>query len=780
MHSESANLYRFDDYEMDPRARVLSRAGEPVVLTRRAFDLLLYLVQHPGQQLNKDELIKNVWPDAFVDENSLAKSISVLRKALNETAVQPYIVTLAGRGYQFARPVVIVEGKAEQNTAAIIPSDTEMTASQPTNSVIPSTPIAAQLPTAEKSKWLLITLAVVLLLAVAVGSCILWWQHAHPAPQSVKVVVADFENATGDKDLEFALKSAFQIDLEQTPFLNIVSHSSVAETLEEMQHKRDESLTPALATEVCVRNNAQATLTGSISRIGEHYLLFVEAYRCIDGQSLGGFKEQAASKSDILHALDAATGHLRKELGESRDSLGSYQTPIAQATTNSLDALSAYSEAIDDSDRGDVFVAETLFERAIQLDPNFASAYKDLGILYRSRGDFPKSHSYLIKAYDLRAHTTERERLAIEIAYNNHGIDDWETAIVDMQLYNRIYPNDAAMWYSLCRTYNELGLAPQAILAGEHAYQLAPNSGEGIENLMRAYRRAGRFADAKRVAASAIAAGKDRWGIHSTLYQIAFLEHDTQEMEVQSEWGLTHQEASHALLEIGFTSASQGKLRDARVYFARARNEALRNGDADFADDISMFLAGILIEYGDPTGAKASLNQMRSDAEDPPTTAYFRALLGDIHPAERVITQVNNANIKSTLTLYFDLPQLRSVMALHNHWPAKAVDDLEPARKYQLRDWGVPYQCAWAESEAGMLDKAAADYRLILDNSGIQPLWPAYTLSHLRLARVLVHQKKLAEARTEYETFLTAWKDGDPELPLLVAAKAEYAKLKAQ
>lgn len=755
---------------------MLRRAGEPVVLTRRAFDLLLFLVQRPGQQLSKDELLKNIWPDAFVDENSLAKSISVLRKALDDSGARPYIVTLAGRGYQFARTVEVATSAAGVNSepAAPVAEALPPSASTPTE----ATPVIRPAQSRATRHRLLRALAASLILAVVVAASILGWRRAHPAPQSVKVVVGDFENLTGDKDLAYALKSAFQIDLEQTPFLNVVSRNAVTETLAEMQQKSDEPLTPTLAMEVCVRNNAQAALTGSVSRIGEHYLLFLEAYRCVDGKPLGGFKEQAASKSDLLPALDSSTGHLRKELGESSASLGSYQTPIAQATTASLDALSAYSEAISSADRGDLNVAETLFERAIEIDPNFASAYKDLAILYYSRGDFPKARSLLFKAYDLRAHTTERERLAIEIAYNSHGIDDWETAIVDMQLYNHIYPNDAAMWYALCRAYNELGLAPQAIAAGEHAYQLAPNSGQGVEYLMRAYRRAGRFDDAKRVAGPAIAAGKDRWGIHSTLYQIAFLQNDEQEMDVQSEWGLSHQQASHALIELGFTSASRGKLREARVFFARARDEALRNGDADYADDISMFLAGILIEYGDPNGARTALKQMRSSAEDPPTTAYFYALLGDLVPAERVISQADYAENKSTLSLYFDLPELRAVIDRQNHAPAKAVDDLEPARKYQLRDWGVPYQCAENEAEAGMLDKAAADYRLILNNPGIQPLWPAYTLTHLRLARVLARQKKTAEARTEYEAFLTAWKDGDSDLPLLREAKQEFASLK--
>jgi tetratricopeptide (TPR) repeat protein len=356
----------------------------------------------------------------------------------------------------------------------------------------------------------------------------------------------------------------------------------------------------------------------------------------------------------------------------------------------------------------------------------------------------------------------------------------YEAAVTSMRLYNQIYPDNASNWFALAKMYTYLGQTGQAIDSAEYAYRLDPHSGTGAEILARAYRRANRLADAKRIAEVALAQGKDRWGMHSLLFQIAFLEQDAAGMKTESEWGFTHQELDQSLTDVGFVAASEGKLREAASDFTRARQEALHGGDTDFADIASMWLAGIYLEYGDPVEAAACLKQMKSDGGDPGTTAQFKAEMGDFAPAQRLISKIASSGTKSTLSLYFDLPELSALLAVKVHQPAEALKDLEPARKYQMRDIGVPYQRARAEVDAGLLDQAAQDYRLIIDNPGIDPIWPNRIVSHLRLARVLVQQHRLGEARAEYQAFLDAWKDGDADVPLLVQAREEYAKLKTQ
>jgi DNA-binding winged helix-turn-helix (wHTH) protein/tetratricopeptide (TPR) repeat protein len=786
-------VYRFGEFEVDSLARTFRRGNVAVSLSRRSFDLLLYFVQNPGRVLSKEELLKTIWPDTFVDENSLAKTISVLRKALDENLPEStLVVTVPGRGYQFAGAVVMTGPPAVRTAGelAAAGSGAENAPGIPAGSgigvMMQQRTVTTRIDEEERGwrrtgplGWLLFSAGVAALAAATGGGGYLLWRHFHPAPVSIGVVLADFANTTGDKDFDYALNQGLQIELEQTPFLEILPRAAIQETLAQMHHKTEEALTPELAREVCERNNAQAVLDGVISMFGDKYLLLVNATSCVSGKNVAGFKQLVASKSDVLHALDGAAGSLRKQLGESAASLERFQTPIAQATTSSLDALRAYTQALEASDRGDLAAEQALFRRAITLDPNFASAYRGLAVSYHSKQDYVQEVAAIGKAYELRAETTERERLGIEIDYNSYGTGDWEAAIASLRMYNQIYPNDAANWYSLSLMYTRLGEYAEAIEAGEHAYRLAPHSGTGAEALAKAYVRANRFADAKRVAEAAIAEGKDRWGMHRTLLQIAYVEQDVARIKAEGEWGFTHGVMGQALVDLGFVAASEGKLREAVGDFSRAREEAIRSGDGDFADDATMFLAGILEQYGFPREAAARLKQMNTDKFDPGTTAQFKAELGDLGPLKKEVARIENSKTTNTLSVYFDRPMLQAMLDLKSNRATQAVEDLEPSRKYQMRDYGVPSLRARAETDAGMLDKAAEDYRLVLAHPGLDSIWPGHSTAHLELARVLARQGKAAEARREYEALLRLWKDGDPLVPLLVQAKQEYANLKA-
>jgi tetratricopeptide (TPR) repeat protein len=702
------------------------------------------------------------------------------------------IATVPGRGYQFGAQVLTTQILAEQPRNGLPdarPGDIFVQRVRERTRVVyedgpafqlsshQSASLNAGTTSSRKRTWQWIAVSAfggaLIALAASYGARL----FVHPS-QLNGVVLADFTNETGDASLDHTLNQALEIDLEQSPFLNLLSRPKVREMLILMERTGDEALTLDLAREVCERNNAQAVLHGAIANLGRKYLLTLTADSCVNGKRIAGYKAEANSREEILSALDTVAGHVRKQLGESAASLDKFQTPIAQATTSSLEALRAYSQALESCDQGDVEEGQALLERAIQLDPNFASAYRELSNSYYNRRDYVQAAAQIRKAYELRAHTTERERLAIEIAYNINGTWDWEAAIASLKLYDQVYPNNAANWYSLCHMYSALGEYSQAIEAGEHAYRMAPHSGAGADILARAYRKANRFADAKRVAQTAITEGKELWGLHSNLFQIAFAEHDSAAMKAEAEWGFDHQETAQTLVDLGFVASSEGKRREALNDFSRARQEAIKNGDSDFADLESMWLAGILMELGDPHGAEACLNQMKSDGGDPGTMALFKADLGDPVPAQKMIEKISGSGTKNSLNLYFDLPQLRALLDLKAHQPAKAVEDLEPARKYQMRDIGVLYERARAETEAGMFDAAAADYRLILDNPGLDPIWTDNALSHVRLARVLALKNDTAASKREYETFFALWKDADTDVPILKQARIEYARLK--
>jgi len=778
-------LIRFADYELDPAARTLMQRGQPIVLGPKTFDLLKFLVEHPHRVIYKEELLAALWPGAFVDESNLAQHVFLLRKALATSgSLARAIVTVPGKGYQFTAQVSQVSREAAARPEGelvlrAVQSITRLVVEEETEAE-DALPLPQAMAAPRKGRrGLAWTAGAVAVMALAGLGSFLVWRQLRPSPAGhIDFVLSALENTTGDPAFDNALNQALQIDLVQSPFLNLLSRSKIQETLAQMQRSKDEPLTPSLALEICERNNAQAMLHGSISQLGNTYLLMLDAKSCVTGKQIAGYRGEASSKEDVLNVLDRAVGQVRKRLGESVESLERFQTPIMQATTPSLDALRAYSQGIERFNQGDMKGAQVLLDHAIALDPNFASAYKTLSSVYYNRYNYAQAALYSKKAFELRDRTSEREKLSIEIHYYGKWTLDSEAAIRSMKLFNEIYPNDAQNWANLSNSYTQLGEYPQAIDAGEHAYRIDPHAAVVGQVLARAYKRANRFADAKRVANAAVEEGKEEWGLHSILFQIAYAEHDGAKIKSEIDWGLQHQSANDALDDLGDAMATGGQYRAAMDNFTRSRTEALRGGDADFANELLLEVARIQIDLDEPAQAAATLKQLKGDGGSMATLVTFKANLGDIGPAQRFLATTGAASdTKDTTLLYSDLPYLRATLALKAHKPADAVNLLEPARAYQLRDYEIPYLRAEAEAEAGLLDAAVEDYRLILDNPGVDPISPEYSLSHLRLARVLARQKKTDESRTEYRAFLDAWKNADSGLPPFEDARRELAQL---
>ncbi len=783
---------RFEGFELDPAARSLKRDGKLLSLTPKTLDLLLYLAAHPHQVVSKDELLSAVWPNAYVEESNLSQHVFLLRKALSAAgSPERIVVTVPGKGYQFTATVEAapftqpVQAQRDELSESgehgglllhAVRSVTSVVVEEETDDEAPAT---LELPETHRrfGRWAILAGAAALLL-VGAGGALLWRWLRPPAAGHVDMVVAQIVNATRDPDFDHALDQALEIDLEQSPYLNLISRPAIEDTLAEMQRSPQEALTPALAREICERNNAEVMVEGTLSRLGSRYLLVLNANSCVSGKQVAGFKAEAESKEAVLGALDSAAGHLRRQLGESTASLDRFQIPVAQATTPSLDALRAYTLAGEAFERGDMKAAQGSYERAIALDPNFASAYESLGSTFYERCDNARAAEYFTKAFSLRERATERERLAIEIAYYGYGLNDSEEAIRRTRQFLEVFPNDSSSWSwtNLANLYSQLGEYPQAIDAGEHALRVDPHSAAAAQVLARAYKQAGRFVDAKRVADASIAEGKDLWLTHSILFHIAYAEGDAARIRSDGEWGLTHLNANMTLDDLGLAAATGGKLHEAMEDFERARAESLRNGDPEYADGVLLDEASVLAEFGDLKRAAALLRQITTKVGDPGDVVYYEALTGDTGPAQQFVAPGAGSE-RDTVKVFVDQPLVRALLALQGHKPAEAVELLEPARPYQLRDYRVPYLRAEAETEQGRLDAAEGDYRLILSNRGVDPIAPVYSLAHLKLARVLAKHGRTAEARAQYKAFFDAWKDADADLPLLAAAKQEFGAM---
>lgn len=783
---EGNSLFRFNGCEIDSAARSLTSDGQPVALNPKTFDLLLYFVEHPHQVVTKEELLRAVWSGAFVDEGNLTQHVFLLRKALAGNGPPGrFIVTVPGKGYQFTAAVERIPKNAISHPAGdlvfhAVHSVTHLVVEEESDD---ETPVRTAPHDGRKLRkrllWTTVAVALVLLIA---GGGFLGWRRLHPSPAGhIDMVLSDFENNTGEMDFDRALNLALLVDLEQSPFINLLSRSRIQETLTEMQRGKNEALTPALAMEICERTNTQAMLHGTLAKLGSKYLLVLDANSCVSGKQIGSYKTDVASKEDVLHALDSAAGQVRRQLGESVASLEQYQIPITQATTPSLDALRSFSEAGESFKAGDMKAAQILLNHAIALDPNFASAYRAIGSTYYNLGDYNQAAEFYKKAFDLRDRTTEPERLGIEVMYYGYGLNDYEESIRRTKQLLQIYPNTTNSWVNLSNLYTRLGEYPQAVDAAERAYKIDPQSSVAAVELARAYLHANRFADAKNISTRAHAQGKDHWDIHSILFQVAYVEHDTAKMKQEGEWGLTHQHANTSLYDLAFASAACGKLRESEDEFSRARSEALRDGDLDFAEGIPLRTARVQAVLGQSVLAAASLKLVKGnqgDPSDPGELAYLKAMTGDLAFAQHFVATADTGDKRSTVIVGIYVPLVRSMLALKAHKPEEAVRLLEPARVYQLRDFTVPYLRAQAESEAGSLEAAAADFQLILDNQGVDPIAPEHSLAHLGLARVLVRQQKTEMALKEYRAFFSAWKDGDADLPLLQEAKREFIGLR--
>jgi DNA-binding winged helix-turn-helix (wHTH) protein/Flp pilus assembly protein TadD len=757
----------FGEFRVDLTEQTLHRNQMRVPLSRRAFEVLAYFVEHPGRAVPKEELLQNIWGNSSVDENNLSQSISALRKALDQRADESgYIVTLTGRGYQFtgrvekvSEPAAVGDGLATHSHT--LRSSRVMTFEEekaPSRRVWPGT--------------------AALLFALAAGGYGVWrWTQRAPASGGTRVVLESFDNATGDTQFDQTLDRALQIDLEESPYVRLLSQSQIDEALVHMQHRRQEALTHSLALEVCERNDAQATLKGTLARLGQNFLLTFEADSCVSGKRIAATKVEAASKEEVLSALDKGVDSIRRQLGESAASRERFETPIMKATTPSLEALRAYSLGLQSFGRGDMPGAQTLFEQAVALDPKFASAYMSLGSTYLNNGDTDHAAVFYQKAYDLRENVSEGERLTIEGVYFANGTGDAEEAIRRLTQFVRIYPTSDTAWVTLTNTYTQLGEYPEAVDAGEHALRNDPHSGIAAEVLARAYERANRFAEAKRVGRAATAEGKDHWGTHSILYQIAVSERDAATEQAETAWMKSHAGLGLTYDDLGFAATLRGKLREGIDDFKHAQVEFTRVGDPASAELQQLDLARFQILCGEPDQAAKSLKQMTGDGGDLPDKALFQARVGDLAAAKRFVANAGSPGERDTITTHIGVPLAAAEIALQEHRPLDAIRLLEPAKPYQLNSFDIPTVRARAEVAAGQLDTAAADYRLILANPGVDPVAAEYWLAHLYLARVLALQHNAAAARSEYQTFLAGWKDADADLPILKAAKAELAKL---
>ena len=638
--------------------------------------------------------------------------------------------------------------------------------------------------------WKTIVFAAIAVLALSVGS----YFYFHRTPKLTDkdtIVLADFTNTTGDPVFDGTLRQGLSVQLEQSPFLSIISDHQIQQTLQMMGQKPDAKLTPEIARELCQRTGSAAVLDGSIAQIGTQYLLTLKAVNCVSGESLASTEAQASDKNHVLDALGKTALEIRNKLGESLSTVQKFDTPLEQATTPSLEALKAFSSGGKVASATGSAAGIPFFKHAIELDPNFALAYALVGRLYGDIKEYSLSADYTLKAYELRDRTSEPEKYFISASFHIVVTGDMEKAEQTCALWAQAYPRSSVPHMFLTGLiYPVLGQYEKGVEEGREAVRLNPNSTMSYSILMYSYIPLNRLDEAKATYEQALERKLNHPRFHEIRYELAFLQNDGAGMAQQVAWSAGKPGVEDPLLALeAATAAYSGRLREAREFSRRAVDSAERAEEKETAATYSVVSALWEALYGNADEARRRVTSVleRSAGRDVQYGAALAlAYAGDDGRAQELTDELGKKFPGTTIVQFNYLPTLRAKLAVSRGNASEAIESLRVATPYDLGKasssnyWAALYPIyvrgqAYLAAHEG--SNAAIEFQKIIDLRGGVLNEPIGALAHLNLARAYVLQGDTAKAKAAYQDFLALWKDADPDIPILKEAKAEYAKL---
>lgn len=767
----STSRIRFGLFELDTRARRLYRQGRVVRIQDQPLAVLELLLEKRGQVVTREELQQRLWRgDVHVDfELGLTGAIKRLRQALDDSANNPrFVATAPKSGYRFIAPV---EFSAPPELATR------------TSPAPPSIPVRGG-----RHNW---KLAALVIFAGLLAGRVYWVKHLRPKLNNKDMIVlADFTNTTKDPVFDDSLQRALAVSLQQSPFLNLLSDEQVQQTLRRMGKAVGSGLGRDIASEVCQRNSAKAYLAGSISALGNQYLITVDATNCTSGASLVETAANAAGKDKVLKALGEAASQMREKLGESLTSVQKYDAPLENVTTSSLEALKSYSLGMKTvAERGSI-AALPYFKHAIELDPNFAAAYAHASAMYANIGETVLATEYAQRAYDLRNRVTERERFYLELLESSFVTGDLVNDEQTAELFKKTYPREAAAY---------AGAASDKMARGDYLGSLQdsqiPLSWNGTDsvsvgNLWQAYAALNRFQDAKVVLDKGVADGIDPVAVADLYYLLAFVNKDAIGMQRQIASAVGKPEYEDGLLAVqASTEACYGRVNLSKEYTRRAVDFARQRGSLEAAAARTVTSAWMEAEFGKSAEARqdadAAIRLLPAGRYTRGVALLVFARTGDIKQARILSDALGKEFPQDTIINRLLFPLTKAALELNRHNPGQAVKELSTAAPYEL---GMPspiipflavlYLRGKAFLDAGQAKEAEAEFERIREHPGIALNSPIMLLAQLGLARALAAAGEKEKSLATYQDFLALWKDADPELPILKQAQAEYAKLR--
>ncbi len=641
-----------------------------------------------------------------------------------------------------------------------------------------STPVMVE--SAGRPLWKILVPIAAAGVLVAAGAFYFRSSRSQAITEKDSILLADFVNTTGEAVFDGTLKKALAVDLQQSPFLNVVSDEKVRQTLAMMGKASEERITPAIGREIAQRTGVKALLTGSIAGMGSQYVVTLDALNAATGDTLAEVQARADSKEQVLKALDQSTTQLREKLGESLASIKKFDKPLEEATTSSLEALKAFTLGDEKHTTGNDLAAIPLYKQAVDLDPNFAMAYARLGTVYLNFGELETSETYRKKAFELKDRTSERERLYITAHfYQDSG--QLEKGNATYEIYKQTYPRDITSYINLAVTDAQLGNFERALATSLEAIRVDPDEERAYGGAAIAYAALNRLEEAKTVANQGLKLHPEFMSLHDLLANVALAQNDLATMEKEEALCKAQPDLEYsAYSRHGDLAASHGQLQKAEEFYAKAgqvgKRIQVKSAEA-FALNGRGFVQAL---YGNRKQAIESADaalKILDDYNQKLFAASTLAFAGDTKRAGDLVSEVAKSRPDDVVVQSLNVPLVRAAAALSSGDAAKAIESLKPASAYDKANTAVMYFRGLAYWKAGLGNEAAQEFQRILALHGSSPADPLMSFSHLGLGRAYAVQGDSQKSRAAYQDFFALWKDADADVPILKEAKAEYAKL---
>jgi DNA-binding winged helix-turn-helix (wHTH) protein/tetratricopeptide (TPR) repeat protein len=773
------HLVRFSVFEVDLDSGELFKQGRKVKLQEQPFQLLLALLEQPGQVITREELKQKVWPsDTVVDfDHGLHRAINKVREALGDSAeTSRFVETLPRRGYRFIGSI------QEENAAPSAPSE-----ALPVPALIQTLSASAEKP----KQWPQRKTSLNAIAAVVLASFVVRYFSLHRTPKLTDkdtIVLADFKNTTGDPVFDGTLRQGLAVELEQSPFLSLISEQRIQHVLPLMAQPADSRLTPELARQVCERTGSTAVLEGFIASLGSQYVLGLRAKNCRTGDILDDEQVQAVKKEDVLNALSQIASRFRTRVGESLTTIEKNDTPLAEATTPSLEALKAYSTGLQVHASNGATVALPFLRRATEIDPEFAMAHGWLGRMYADLDEPDLSAESTRRAWQLRDRASDREKFWITASYEMLVTGNLEKARQTAETWAQTYPRDPSPHFMLSGMINKAtGQYERAVAEARKGIELDPDFTIGYYNVAVNYAYLNRLGEAEDILRRAAARGLEIDELLMLEYDLAFLRRNQAGMERVADRARGRSGGENWMSnKEAFALAYSGHLQQARSMSRRAVDQAQQSAQRERA---GLWEAGAAVReafFGNASEARkramAALN-LSKDRDVEYGTAFALALSGDSSRSQALANDLERRFPEDTSVRFSYLPALRARLALNHGEPAKAIELLQIAVPHEVGvtwTFGALYPI-YVRGEAYLAlhrgAEAPAEFQKILDHRGIIISDPIGALAQLQLGRAFALSGDKPKAKTAYQDFLTLWKDADTDIPILKQAKAEYATL---